>query len=314
MASFGFSLPAVAEPASWLIIEGACPANVQEVARQVDQQLIGARPAGIRARIRIANSDAGYQVTLRAMRTRRDLGAKQLVAPNCDEALDAAILVLVIALTEPEPERAASRAEGRLALPRATPASESPPALALVSPDTTPERDEPGRADGEGATSPARRFGMLFGIETGTLPRPAPYVGASFAHPVGAWEVWSGLRYGLPAEEESVESNSSEQLRRDFGAIGLSLCRGVGAAWRFSLCAGGEFGAVRVDRTRREGGVEIDSDEDRVRVAGVATTRLTGRAGRVRPELGFSAAAASLGPGDPATLSLRLAAGVAMQF
>ncbi|HEU5076399.1 MAG TPA: hypothetical protein VFU02_19540, partial [Polyangiaceae bacterium] len=71
---------------------------------------------------------------------------------------------------------------------------------------------------------------------------------------------------------------------------------------------------VRVDRARRDDAVEVESEEDRARVAGVATTRLTGRAGRVRPELEFSAAAASLGPSAPVTLGLRLAAGVAVQF
>lgn len=314
LATFGAVARAEAGAASWLVIEGACSATPSELARQVDQQLIGARPAAVSARVTIATSSAGYRVTLHATRARRSLGVKQLVAPSCGEALDAAVLVLAIALTEPEPVRSAPQEEIGHAPARAMTSNESPLPFTFAAPRTTPERDVPARAEDEDATGPGRRLGMLFGIETGTLPRPTAYVGASFALPVGAWEMRSGLRYGLPTEEESVETSSSERERRDFAALGLSLCRGVGVAWRLSLCGGGEFGVVRVDRTRRDGGVEFDSNEDQVRVAGVATTRLTGRTGPIRPELEFSAAAASLGPGAPATLSLRLAAGVAMQF
>lgn len=321
LACFAFAPPIVAEPANWLVIEGPCPASAAEVARRVDAELIGSRPTGARARVSIDAVTAGYGVTLQAARAGKDLGGKHLVAPSCDEAVDAAVLVLAIALTEPEPEVSevlevlevpeVPVEEGRTASSEArSPSSE----LAFVVPSGTPQHDEPVSTEDESAASHGPRAGVLFGIETGIAPQPTPYLGASFALPFDSWELWSAVRYGLPTEEASVEASTSEELRRDFGAIGLSLCRGVGAAWRFSLCAGGEFGVRRVDHTRRDDSVEVDSHEDRARLAAVGAARFSGRVGSVRPELDFSAAAASWGPGAPPELSLRLGAGVAVQF
>lgn len=305
LATFGFAAPLAAQTESWLTIEGVCPASAAEVARRVDAELIGSRPAGAGARIGIDSAEAGYQVTLRAARAGKALGVKHLVAPSCDEAVDAAVLVLAIALTEPE-----------LEIGYADSSAQALPEFVRAAPPALPERDEPARAAAaaDNAASDIRRVGMLFGIETGIASQPTPYLGASFAVPVHSWELWSGLRYGLPAEEESVDASSSEQSRRDFGAVGLSLCRGVGAEWRLSACAGGEFGVVRTERVRRDGDVEVDTDEARPRLAGVGTARLAGRVGRVRPELEFSAAAASWGPDTAPHLSLRLGAGVAVQF
>lgn len=311
LACFGFAPRVMAEPGHWLAIEGACPVSAEEVARRVDAELIGSRPAGARARLSIEAVAPGYQVTLSAVRSGRELGGKHLVAPTCDEAVDAAVLVLAIALTEAESEVVVEEVSPVASEP--TPPSRSPE-LALVVPPRAPQRDEPAPAEDESASSHVRRAGMLFGVETGIAPRPTAYLGASFALPLGAWELWSALRYGLPTEEASVETGSSEQIRRDYGAVGLSLCRGVGAAWRFSVCAGGEFGVIRVNHARQEDGAEIDTDEDRARVAGVGTARFTGRVGRVRPELDFSAAVAPWGPAAAPIVGLRLGAGLAVQF
>jgi len=302
--------PLVAEPARWLVLEGVCPARALDVARRVDRELIGSRPASARAHVSIAGTHTGYRVSVRAARAGKALGLKQLVAASCDEAVEAAVLVLAIALTEPEPE---PEPEAAAASPRA-------PQQELVSfapvPAPAPERDPAAPAGDERRAAQGRRLGMLFGVETGTLrgAPPSPYLGASLALPIEAWELWSALRYGLPAEEAAVETATSERTRRDFGALELSVCRGIGAAWRLSVCAGGEFGVVRVEHTRQEGDAEIETDEDQARVAAVGTTRLTGRAGILRPELQFSAAAASLGPGAAPSLSLRLGAGVAVEF
>jgi len=305
-AVFGCVKPLVAEPASWLVLEGVCPVHAADVASRVDRQLIGARPANTRARVGIEATDAGYRVSVRAERAGKELGLKHLVAATCDEGVEAAVLVLAIALTEPE----------RGLEPALTAPSEPPRELVFVEPAPPPslEHDRAAAAADETAAARGRRLGMLVGVETGTVPGAAPYLGVSFALPVEAWELWSALRYGLPTEEAAVETASSEQTQRDFGALELSVCRGIGVAWRLSLCAGGEFGVVRMKHTRRDAEVETDTNEDRARVAAVGTTRLAGRAGMLRPELQFSAAAASLGPGAAPSLSLRLGAGVAVHF
>ncbi|HEY6727156.1 MAG TPA: hypothetical protein VI197_24145 [Polyangiaceae bacterium] len=310
LAYFAFAERVVAEPAHWLVVDGACAVSADEVARRVDTELIGSRPAGLRAQVNIEAADAGYRVRLSAARASRKLGDKQLVAPSCDEAVDAAVLVLAIALTEPEPEAPAVELRPAASEPPPSP----PPDLVFVAPQRTVPRDAPELAQDESAPSHGRRAGVLFGVETGIAPRPTPYVGASFALPIEAWELWSALRYGLPSEEASVDADSSEEVRREFGAIGLSLCRGLGAAWRFSLCAGGEFGVTRVHRTFREGGAEIDTDEGRVRLAGVGTARFTRQVGGFRPELDFSAAVAPWTTGAAPNAGFRLGAGLALQF
>lgn len=306
LALTAFAKPLVAEPASWLVLEGVCPARASDVASRVEGELIGSRPASARARVGIEATDAGYRVSVRAERAGKALGLKHVVATTCDEAVEAAVLVLAIALTQPERELG----------PVAPAPSEPTPELVFVEHALPPslEHDRAAEADNASAPTRGRRLGMLVGVETGTVPGAAPYLGVSFALPVEAWELWSALRYGLPREEAAVETASSEQTRRDFGALELSLCRGIGVAWRLSLCAGGEFGVVRIEHTRRDAEVEIDTNEERARLAAVGTTRLTGRAGMLRPELQFSAAAASEGPGAAPRLSLRLGAGVAVQF
>lgn len=303
----GLLRPALAESLDWLVFEGACPVNADDLARRVDRELIGSRSVDARARIHIEAISTGYRVTLQAARAGRKLGGKQLVAPTCGEAVDAAVLVLAIALTEPEPD-----APPEAVRETPTPAV-SPSSIALVAP-SSPPRDATLPAAEENGSSDDRRADVLFGVETGIAPEPAPYLGAGFALPLDVWELWGGLRYGLPAEEESVETTRSERLRRDFGAIGLSMCRGAGAQWRLSLCAGGEFGVARVDRARRDGDLELETDDDRVWLAGVGTFRLAGRVGRVRPQLEFSAAAASWGPGAALHPRLRLGAGIGVQF
>jgi hypothetical protein len=227
-----------------------------------------------------------------------------LVAPTCDDAVDAAVLVLSLALTEVAADPGSS----------GTTPDEPRLEFAFTSPAVAVERDEAPRAPEAISKGQARRFAMLFGVDTGTLVAPTGYVGAALAVPVAAWELWGALRYGLPSEHESIEGTTSEQTRRDFGGLELSLCRGVGAAWRFSLCVGGEFGVVRIERTRREGDVGVDTDEDRARVAGVASARLGRRTGMFVPELEFSAATAPFGPGATPTPSLRLGGGVSVQF
>lgn len=304
----GFARPLAAEPASralnWLVLEGACDASAADVARRVDAMLIGSRPPDARAWMNIEALAEGYRVTLRASRGAADLGVKRLLAPSCDDVVDAAVLVLSLALTELAAEVA----------PTVTTPTEPEPELAFAGPAVAVERDEAPRAAEEISHGHGRRLGMLVGVDTGTLEVPTAYVGAAVAVPVAAWELLGALRYGLPSEHESVETTTSEQVRRDFGALELSLCRGLGAVWRFSLCAGGEFGVVRVQQNRREGELEIDNDEDRARVAGVASARLGRRTGMFAPELEFTAAAAPFGPDVAPVLSLRLGAGVAVQF
>lgn len=310
LACGGFAARVSAEPAHWLSVEGACSVSAREVSRRVDTELIGVRRAGVRAHLQIEAVAPGYRVELRAARSGEELGDKQLVVPNCDEALDAAVLVLAIALTEP----AAGPPGSDPVEPSGSSSASSSSSLEFLAPPSALPRDEPVLTQNDRAIGPTRRVGALVGIETGIAPLPAAYLGASFASAFDAWELWSALRYGLPTEEESVETGNSERIRRDFGALGLSLCRGAGAAWRLSLCAGGELGWIRVDRAQREGGDQVETDENRVRLAGVGTARLTGLVAGVRPELDISAAMEPWGPDGAVNLGFRLGGGVALQF
>jgi hypothetical protein len=126
----------------------------------------------------------------------------------------------------------------------------------------------------------------------------------------------SSLRYGLLTEDERVETGFSESVRRDFGAIGLSVCYGLGANFRFSACGGGELGVLRVGRRIEvDGALTGNQDELSPRMSGVLGALFSVRRGRLRPELELSGAVLALGRRQGASpVALRAAAGASLVF
>ncbi|HEY3496314.1 MAG TPA: hypothetical protein VGK73_16555, partial [Polyangiaceae bacterium] len=98
--SLTFAGTAGAEEA-WLAASGSCSASATEVGRRVDAALAGSRSKSARAVISTAESENGVHVTVDLWLGRNDAGSKSLLVPSCEEAIDAAVLVLAVALGEP---------------------------------------------------------------------------------------------------------------------------------------------------------------------------------------------------------------------
>lgn len=286
--------------------------------------------------MRIEEHTGGFRVTL-AIRGGTTHGAeKVLVLPTCDEAVDAAVVVLAFAFAReseptdrseapaasnqelvPNPVTAsadlASRAETSGALSRSP--KRPAPLLAVVS---TNERVD----DGPGPSAPihepdrpSSRASLAAGVDMGTLPSPTLTVSGALARSFSAFELSGAVRYGLPTESENVENGVSESVRRDFGAVELAACYGIGVRVRLAACGGAEVGVVRSTRQSSGPGVDVDEDAAHPRVAGIFGARVSHRAGSIQPELELSGVAVALGrQPDASLLALRVAAGAAVEF
>jgi predicted PhzF superfamily epimerase YddE/YHI9 len=147
------------------------------------------------------------------------------------------------------------------------------------------------------------------------LPSPTLVVSGGFARSFSALEVRGLARYGLPIVEETTETGYSESVRRDFGALELRACYGIGADVRLSACAGGELGAVRISRRVAENGIDVDEDGVTPRLSGVLSALLRHQGGVVEPELEVSGSALAAGGQEAASrVALRVSAGAAVEF
>lgn len=305
------------------------------LADRVREALIGEPAADLQASVTIEQRDGLHQATVRTTRGAAELGVKVVSAPTCDEAVDAAVVVLAMALAKqsrsdaPAPIDPAS--EPAPPSPSASPeppASHSPPAPSsspspAPSPTWSPPRFQrtadprtPDRPSPAPTTSRTRRtaVAILGGIDVGTVDQAALYVGARVSTEVGPLELRGTARYGLPRAEEEDNAGVVTERRVDFGAFDADACYGRGAAWHAGLCAGAEVGVVRdARRSGAEGNVE-DTDAAEPRLAGTLAARVGYRAGMLQPELEVAGAAAALAPAGASRFAVRAGLGLGVQF
>jgi hypothetical protein len=303
-----FAPVAYAESPRWLSLSGPCPASAEEVARRVDDALVGSRPQSASASIDIGDSEAGLEVLIRLRRSETELGVKTLIVPSCDEALDAAVLIVAVAVGETS---SASLGTSRSRSPRAAPTNESPASPARPGVHQEPSRDLPAAETREKNRASAW---LLGGADVGTLPQPMPYVGAAVALQWLPVELRAAFRYGLPREEATEDSGASERTSSGFAALELTGCRGTGSQIRWALCAGAEFGVVRTEQIRSEGGDRVDIDERAPRLAGVLASRVGSELGGVRVELELAGFAAAVRPGGAPRTGGRAGVAAGLQF
>jgi hypothetical protein len=320
--------PAHADPRDWITVRAPsrCDAAAAELAERVNRALV-ARPAPeLRASVVIEAMDSGYEVTLRTARGSQSLGTKVLSVPTCDEAVDAAVVVLALALSEEaSAERRAPDDDGASSESVADDSSLVAPAVSAPPAGTThfePNRsaarrsDRPShRASRADEARNASRISLLTGVDAGTLPVPTAQIGLGVARTFERVEVRGTARYGLPYEEEELDGGRTERQRHEFGAAGLDACYRLGTGWTLAGCAGGEVGVVLSEhRLDTEAGLAVESTRA-PRLSGVTTLLVAHRRGIVQPELELSSAVVVAGRApDAALLTLRAAVGVAMQF
>jgi hypothetical protein len=190
------------------------------------------------------------------------------------------------------------------------------PALLRASVTRAPRDEGPSAPiESSSSSSASSRASLSTGIDAGTLPSPTLVVAGAFARSFSAFEVRALARYGLPSVNETTETGFYASERRDFGALELRACYGVGADVRLSACTGGELGAVRVTRRVEEAGSDVDEDAVTPRLSGVLAAFVRHQGGTVQPELEVSGSAVALGRAESASfLALRVAAGAAVEF
>jgi hypothetical protein len=305
LATLCWSAAARAESARWLSLDGRCKARVEEIGRRVEAALAGSRPTTARAKLSIDETEGGLALTINLEVDSRALGTKTVVVPSCEEALDAAVLVLAVALGEASPPSTDA------SVSVAAPEQES---LNFVSPKPVVEDVDPPKAAGRQAKRPAAGVVLLGGVDGGVLPNATPYVGAAVSLLALPIELRAAFRYGLRRQDESVETDSIVRTSADFAALELSACPGLGEKLRVSLCAGGELGLVRVESTQGDGVRTVDRDEDAPRLAGLLTGLVSRSVGAVRLELELAGSAVAVGPEGAARAGLRVGAGAGTRF
>jgi hypothetical protein len=311
-----------AEPAEFEIQAApACAGRVGELQARLEPLFTRDAARALRASVAIAASGGGYRVTLRTLGADAALAEKVVTLPTCDEAIDAAVVILALAVrAETQREPALPTPSVAAALPKPAPPVRTR-AVKVQTPAPLPEsqpadeRSTP-RLAGTAAATDASRFSLASGADAGTLPLPTLYVAAGLARSFSALELRGLLRYGLPIVEEDQDGEVSESYRSDFGALELGACYGTSSKLRVQACGGAELGAVRSSRQiGRPGGYESYESALSPRISGVLAAVVAHRGGRIQPALEFSGSAVALGRDEGASfLVLRVAAGAAVEF
>jgi hypothetical protein len=312
-------LPCVRASAKPLHIERvtpACVAAARELEPRIEATLVGALQGQLEASVTIDAVEAGYHLTISLRDAARERGATTIETPTCEEAVDAAVVVLALAYGEiGNPETTPPASAPSQAMPERSPVLTRP----TTQSDTLRTHDDPRAARDHttvNGTERQTRLTLVTGVDRGTLPGPTLTLAGAVTRSFGALELAAVARYGLPIAEELVETGFSESQRHDFGGLELRACRGLGQATRLSACAGTEVGAVRARRSRlAEDGSELDSDQISPRLSGTLAALVARRGGLIEPALELAGAAVAVGrPAGAPWLSVRVAAGAAIAF
>jgi hypothetical protein len=319
VASATLARPALGNPAIAVSTAG-CGFDALEVERRVTQALHGDPHPGWSASVTFEAAGPRVRVIVATRENAVTQGETVLIVSSCEEALDAAVVVLALAFSA-EPAQSGSVSTTEL--------PDSPPPIVerrlpsngewLLRPHAPMSRPDESFADARSKIEPgASRLSLGGGLDFGTLTIPSAFLSAGIARPFSSIELRGSLRYGLPTEEERVETDLQESVRRDYGAVGVSACHGLGVNVRLLVCAGGEAALLRIARrleTRGSPGQDEDEHELSPRISGVLGAVLSPGRGFVRPELELFGAALALGRTQGGSrVALRAAAGAVVDF
>jgi hypothetical protein len=266
--------------------------------------------------VRVERRGVTYRAIVRLQNAARDETETVIASANCEEALDAVVVVLALAFGT---DRAtASPAEAPAAVPAeaSSPVSAPPAADAVTSGASSLGRSRPG--DAVGSSYPADRalrVALATGADSGTLPAATLYVSGAVARSLAAFELRGVVRYGLPTVDDSADNGAWQSERNDFGALELRGCYGIGSRLRLSGCTGTELGAVRRSRRWQSAGRTGEESALETRFSGVLAAAVAHRAGPIQPELELAGAAVAFGREPEASwLVLRMSLGAALAF
>jgi hypothetical protein len=329
--------PAAAEPPHWLELHvpASCAIDRSDLAIDVERALVGPRARWpTRARVSIWSARDGFYVAIELWQGEVPAGFKRLIAPTCDEARRATVIVLAQALAvtdhDAEPDSTGPRSvESSAAEPRhASPGLEEPAVArdhnAARSVMTAPHATDP-IADTPRPCAPLRsRFAgskyhvsLLGGLEAGSVPNTVPYVEGRVGWDHERFSLRSAVRFGAPQEVTEVDSEADPQRetrRTTFATFDLSACFGSKSAWRLLGCLGGEAGVARTIGEQEQGGVITSIERTEPLLAGLLVAVLTYREAVVQPLFEVGGTAVALGPEDQGSFGFRIAGGAAIAF
>jgi hypothetical protein len=299
------------------VTASTCKAGAIELEHRL-ASVVDAQRSALGASVTFDDVGDGVRVSVATSENFAARGETVLVVPTCDEAIDAAVVVLSLAFSaELDSDAANSGGETkRHQRPHAESQAAPEPNVELRFAAQASRRDAWPTEGDRALPAGSAQLTLGGGVDAGTLPTPAVFVALGLGYSWSRIEVRSSLRYGLLTQDERVETGFRESVQRDFGAMGASVCYGVGANFRFSACTGGELGVVRVEREIEvDGAARRDQHELSPRLSGVFGGILSARHGRLRPELELSGSVLALGRREGASLvALRAAAGAAVDF
>lgn len=311
-----------ATPAGFIELESACPITAEALEQRVTAALLGERDPALAASITIRETQRGYEVALRTRHGGATLATKVLAAPSCEEAAQAATVVLALAFGAAAPPSSTLAARAVASAPTAPPVWPRVVVEPRVDRRSQPQPQPRLRPQAHDSL----RLALSAGVDSATLPTSTAYLAAGLSRNFAELELYGTLRCGAPHVDENVSDAESERTRLDFGALELGACYGLGSEIRVSACAGSELGVVRVaESVRFADGTAHETDLTRPRLSGVLTALLTYRGGAIEPQLELAGVvlaaegrngSALVGPGaaEKTGVGLRAGLGAAVAF
>jgi hypothetical protein len=231
-----FSVPEAAADEPWLKVSASarCPSDAVALAARIEQQIAGERAPALHVDIDLRDEGRDTAVQIRLLHG-RESRSKRLLAPACDEALEAAASVVALALSStPDAIEESATAEVR--------ETRAPAVRDVPAPEVGPEAAEPALDRGVALVPAPRSMQAWYvhgaaGVDVGTLDEPTAIVGAGASATFGAAELRATGWYGLPSVREET-SDAFEHERAEFAALGAEYCRGIDGDRWLRACAG----------------------------------------------------------------------------
>jgi hypothetical protein len=260
-----FATEQAAAAPSWLAVaaDSQCEVEVEPLLARVLEAVAGEPNQSLRVQVRFDDADGGTRATVRTFSDFSETGRKSLVAPTCDEALDAVVAVVALALSS-APDGAAEVVDPRAhetnarRLPHTT--RHAVPVVRPLKAAEPDDRGVPSEADGQST----RRVSLAAAADRGTMADPVGLVGLGGALLLGPGELRATAWYG-PGERLEVQGAQQSMTRAsDFASATLDYCYTMDADRWVSACGGFEVGGIRFVES------ESFSDGTSARSSGVA--------------------------------------------